>query len=528
MNRLASLAYLGTVQSNLTESLGSSEVDELVSSASLEEKVLLLAGARGLYDQAGRLPVEDLPVPAAADADGKAVGSTKLINLLQQVLENRRYDLLLEYANLLKKKQRYLPYEILPQILDISDAGYRQQLIPVLGPRGMWLSQFHPRWSWVSQGIASITEQDRTALKRAWEEGQLNQRKLALNVIRQTDVEEGRRWLEESLPREKANTRAILLESLQTGLSSTDEPFLEKMLDDRSEQVRQQAAELLMHLPDSALALRMKLRASAMVHGTLPTLQLVPPEELPLDWIRDGISPKTPAGRSKRGSWLEAVIRAVPVSTWTDRYGAEPAQFLQAVRHDPFCADLVRGLTRSIQLREEATAAELIWVDALWNYWLLEWQSSKKTEQTTLSCMVALLKRMPASTAEHHLLPFLVPGRMPADALLMLLENLPRPWSETFSRHYLQIARQIVKTAVLDQAYEWAKSMEQASRSVPEGLLDAALSPWELREPTSWTGHALVQQVERFLEQVQLRRMFYKELDSDQPQISQNVLQDER
>ena len=40
-----------------------------------------------------------------------------------------------------------------------------------------------------------------------------------------------------------------------------DEPFLESALDDRSREVRQQAADLLTRLPDSRLALRMAERA---------------------------------------------------------------------------------------------------------------------------------------------------------------------------------------------------------------------------------------------------------------------------
>lgn len=517
MNTLTRLAFTGTAQAKPTDLSGSSEVDALVPASAVEEQVLLLAGARGLYEQAGSLPVENLAVPSAVEGADRAIRSSKLIHLVRQVLENKRYDLLSEYAHTLKRQQRHLPYEVLPEVLEMADAGLRQQLLPVLGPRGIWLSQFNPRWAWVSQGVASVTEQDRSALKRAWEEGKLAQRLLALNIIRKSDAVEGRRWLEEAWSKEKADARATLLEGLQTGLSAADEPLLETLLDDRSEQVRQQAAALLMQLPDSAFAGRMQARAMDMVQGELPTLKLHPPEELSREWIRDGISNKTPAGRSKRGYWLETVISAVPVTFWTALCRGEPARFLQAIKQAPFAEDMVQGLTRSIQVHADDSAAVLSWVHALWNDWLLEWQSSKKKSQTTLSCMVALLKRLPATTAEQQVLPFLVLGRIHTDALMMLLDVLPRPWSMQFSMHYLQLARHIVKTGVLDQAHEWAKSLEMASRSLPRGVLGAALSPWELREPASWTGHALKQLVERFIEQVQLRKLFYEELEADTP-----------
>jgi len=515
MNTLVKLAFTGTALAKPSELLGVSEVDSLVNSSQLEEQVLLLAGARGLYEQAGWLPVHHVPVPPAAEAVDRAIRSPQLIHLLKQVLENKRFDLLTEYVRSLEQQHRHLPYEVLPEVLEVTEPELRQSILPVLGPRGIWLSQFNPRWAWVSQGTTSVTDNDRTALKRAWEEGKLSQRMLALNVIRQADATEGRQWLQDALPVEKADARATLVQALQTSLSVEDEPLLESLLDDRSEQVRQQAASLLGQLPESGYVSRMQLRAVAMVQGAYPQLTMNPPEELPRDWMRDGISNKSPAGRGKRGYWLESVVSAVPLQHWLSQCQGEPARFLQALQHDPYVDDMVQGLTRAVQVQADDTATILAWVHALWNYWLFEWQSSRKKNQVMLNCMVVLLKRLPPTTAEQQVLPFLVPGRIHTDALMMFLDVLSRPWSTTFSLHYLQLARHTVKTGVIDEAYEWAKSLEIASRSLPRSVLGAALSPWELREPASWTGRALQQLVERFIEHVQLRKLFYEELDAE-------------
>src|SRR5690348_15856749 len=89
---------------------------------------------------------------------------------------------------------------------------------------------------------------------------------------------------------------------LAFGLSLADEPFLERALDDRRKEVRQQAAGLLVRLPSSALAARMLDRARDLITlGTStilhrPRIDVTPPDEADVAMIRDGVNPKPPAG----------------------------------------------------------------------------------------------------------------------------------------------------------------------------------------------------------------------------------------
>ena len=239
-----------------------------------------------------------------------------------------------------------------------------------------------------------------------------------------------------------------------------------------------------------------------------------PPEELPKEWIRDGISPKVPTGRGKRAFYLEQVLSAVPLASWTDHFNLEPAQLLAALGDDAFAEDVILGWTRAIELFTEDNASRLAWVYALWNHWLARWQQDKKKCQFILSRIVVLLKLLPSSTAEQQVLPFLVIGRLDVDALTLLLDVLPQPWSQPFAVQYVKLARQIVKTGVIDQAYEWGKTLETAARALPRSAFIAALLPWDLERigEKSWTAAALAQQVERFCEVVRLRQMFMEEL----------------
>lgn len=518
MDTLLKTALVGTAKHPDIVLEDDHDVGTLISSMAMadkEERLLLAAGAFTVYQQAGLLPI-DIPAMEPAPPSQKVLRSPRLIHLLDQAIQHQKTDLLQEFLKALQKYHVELPYEVLPQALNITATGLREQLLPVLGERGRWLSQWNPRWQWVVQGVAAITNQDRTALRRAWDEGKLAQRALALSIIRQADAAEGRQWLEETLPQEKADARAALVEHLQVGLSADDEPLLERLLDDRSEQVKQIAASLLKQLPCSAFALRMRARAEGMLRKEGAALKTNPPDELPKDWSRDGIPLKVPIGRGKKAYWLEMIISTVPLAHWTKHFGLSPEKLLAAIQKDDFADDVIQGWTRATELDPEESAARLAWAYALWSHWLLRWQQDKKKSQETLSRMITVLKLLPSSTAEQHMLPFLVIGRLDIDALILMLDVLPRPWSAAFALQYLKLARQILKNEMLDQAHEWGKTLEIAGNAIPEAAFDAALATWDVeRKAKSWTATALLKQVERFVEAVRLRQLFFEEISSE-------------
>ena len=522
MDALLKRALIGTAKHpELTLEAGS-DIDALlggIATADMEERLLLAAGARSIYQQAGQLPRDNVAALEPAPPSRNVLRSPRLIHLLHQAMQAQKQDLLQEFLKALQLHHVALPYEVLPQALNITSTRLREELLPVLGERGRWLSQWNPRWQWVAQGIHAITSQDRTALRRAWEEGKLAQRALALSIIRQADAPEGRRWLEETLPQEKADARVVLVEHLQQGLHADDEPLLERLLDDRSDQVRQIAASLLKQLLSSAFSQRMRIRAECMLLKESTRLTAHPPEELPKDWVHDGIPAKVPVGRGKKAYWLEMVLSTVPLAHWTNHFELPPEKLLSSLNGDEYADDVILGWTRAIGLDAEDNAARLAWAYALWNYWLLRWQQEKKKSREILDRMVTVLKLLPSGTAEQNVLPFLVLGRLDLDALTLLLEVLPRPWSAGFAVPYLKLARQIVKTGMIDQAFEWGKTLEIAGNAIPEAAFNAALVEWDVERPgaKSWTATALIQQVEKFIDVVRLRQLFLDEIKSTSP-----------
>ncbi len=127
----------------------------------------------------------------------------------------------------------------------------------------------------------------------------------------------------------------MFLDSLRTGLSEADEPFLEQALGDRSRNVRATAAELLSALPGSALAARMAVRATACVAldrtGDAPAIVVEAPLECDPGMERDGVVATPPAGRGERSWWLGQLVEAAPLGTWRGRLGGRTAEEIVAL-----------------------------------------------------------------------------------------------------------------------------------------------------------------------------------------------------
>ncbi|MFH7594202.1 DUF5691 domain-containing protein [Streptomyces racemochromogenes] len=223
------------------------------------------------------------------------------------------------------------PSALLPALLDAARArsDLRPQALALAGARGLWLARLNPEWRFALRGSAGGGElpdpADGEAVARLWEEGLFAERVALLGAVRARDAAAATRLLAGTWATERAEDRLMFLDSLRTGLSMADEPFLEAALGDRSRNVRATAAELLSALPESALAGRMAQRALACVGPEA----VEPPAECDAGMLRDGVVKRPPAGRGERAWWLGQVVEAAPLSCWRARFGGlEPAEIV--------------------------------------------------------------------------------------------------------------------------------------------------------------------------------------------------------
>ncbi|MGW7362561.1 DUF5691 domain-containing protein [Streptomyces sp. NPDC054841] len=232
------------------------------------------------------------------------------------------------------------PASVLPALLDAARArtDLRPLALRFAGPRGLWLARLNADWkfalrgTWGSSqaggsggGSALPAPTDTEAVRRLWEEGLFAERVALLASVRAHDPAAALTLLTGTWQTERAEDRLMFLDSLRTGLSDADEPFLEQALSDRSRNVRTTAAELLSALPHSALAGRMAARAVSCIgldraEGTA-AIAVEAPHECDTAMQRDGVVPTPPSGRGERSWWLGQLVEAAPLATWPQRLG---------------------------------------------------------------------------------------------------------------------------------------------------------------------------------------------------------------
>ncbi|WP_369391411.1 DUF5691 domain-containing protein [Streptomyces sp. CG1] len=234
------------------------------------------------------------------------------------------------------------PPQALPALLDAARGrtDLRPAALAFAGPRALWLARLNADWRFALRaapggGAALPDPEDTEAVQRLWQEGLFAERAALLGALRTGTPARARELLASTWPTERAEDRLMFLDSLRTGLSAADEPFLEQALGDRSRNVRATAAELLSALPASALAARMAVRAAACVAldrtGDAPAIVVEPPFECDSGMQRDGVVDTPPAGRGERSWWLGQLAESAPLGTWPGRLGGRTAHEIVAL-----------------------------------------------------------------------------------------------------------------------------------------------------------------------------------------------------
>lgn len=282
----------------------------------------------GAVDAGEVAPDEELgPVPRVA--------AERLAGIL-----GGEYDRVLpEWLAAASASGRVVPAYVLPELLERGgrDRSIRAHLGVLAGRRGRWLARRNPAWGYLLEEPTG----------QAWELGSAADRRVHLRAVRADDPAAARRLLESTWEQETPDDRAEFIEVLADGLSMADEPFLERALDDRRREVRQEAANLLTRLPESRLARRMTERARACLTITERAILVEPPGECDKAMERDGVRAKPPRGIGERAWWLQQVVARTPVAVWGD-----PDELLQ-LRIPDWDADVKAAWVRAAVLQRD-------------------------------------------------------------------------------------------------------------------------------------------------------------------------------
>lgn len=328
------------------------------------QQLLRATAVAAVLERAGWRPAQPaatvataaLPPPAAESRP--APQGEPLLRLLGEVLQGNAPELLaLALASLDEAGQR-LPYALLVDALHQGrqSVELRQWLTPVLGERGRWLAAQNPQWAY-AHGV-----QETADAEQIWQEGSLEQRVALLQQQRATDPAGARARLEASLKELGARERAPMVQSLARGLSADDEALLEKLLGDRSKEVRESAASLLARLPHSPHSQRMGAALLAMLsQDAQGEWQIEPPQEGHKDWERDGVTLQPPAYiKGHRAWWLQQLVELTPLDFWHQQLNKTPEQLWEWSRRSDWKSALRQGWIAALRAQRDVRWLPLI------------------------------------------------------------------------------------------------------------------------------------------------------------------------
>lgn len=290
--------------------------------------------------RAGRGPRHDGEPPEPSPEEEQAAVSRRAGERLARIMGGEHERLLPEWLAAAAGTGRRVPPCALPGLLDrgARDMSIRAHLGVLAGRRGRWLAGLNPAWAYLLEEPTGET----------WELGGAADRRAHLRRLRASDPEAARLLLENTWEEETPGDRAEFVEVLADGLSMTDEPFLERALDDRRREVRQQAANLLARLPASRLAGRMAARAAACFTVEAGVLTVEAPHACDKEMERDGVRAKPPRGTGERAWWLQQLVARAPLTVW-----GHPPELLLAMRVPAWDAEVKAGWVRAAVLQRD-------------------------------------------------------------------------------------------------------------------------------------------------------------------------------
>jgi hypothetical protein len=389
------------------------------SAARLLDQAALLTVRR----RAGRLPGTAEPIAPAPPETARIVppGAARR---LRQILGGERIRALPEWLEHAAANGYRVPPGLLPELLERgrADRAIRPFIARAAGRRGVWLALQNTDWAY----LVAESGADAGTGPETWETGTRAQRVARLRWLRDTDPAAAVTVLRSTWAREPAPDRALFLGIFERGLALGDEEFLEAALDDRGQDVRRIAADLLAGLPGSAYGRRMAERARDCLRAEDRTVRLRTQQWIIIDppsahddaMQRDGIPFHAAERIGNRAGWLREILARTPLSTWTELFGVRPMEVVClpiADGHDTHSAkDVHLGWARAALRQRDAD-----WARALLKGGVV------LDEIEALTDLLAALPAAEQGGAAADLIRWVEGG----PELLRALDRIPGPWT---------------------------------------------------------------------------------------------------
>ena len=349
----------------------------------------VLLDAAAAYGAVHRATIPSVPSSAARDTgwptSSRPLAPEALYSALEQILVSKPQQQLLATAlGVVAERGWRLPAPLLVRVL--NETAYRHEereaVLDVIDERAAAVLREHPVWGKRVEPLVSLPGGD-SGDDSVWRLGTTAQRLAYFRRLRAQDPAAARTLMVASWKKEKAEAREGIVEALATGLGEADLPLLEMAITDRSGGVRQAAAQVLLHLPESGLVQRAEALAPSHMNVTKRFLRTTRvdcrPIEVTDEVLRDEYGERgtgdpsrvdvgPPAARKAAAghppALLEEVVGRVPIDRWPALIGLSAGQLLEAeVTFDGEPLDLRRALFTADR-RESGALIEACTADA--------------------------------------------------------------------------------------------------------------------------------------------------------------------
>jgi hypothetical protein len=320
------------------------------SAAGKPDALLHQAAVFGTQARAGFKPRTIAAALPPCPQDATPVAGTAPMATLARLLASPDFGMITEWAELASAKNLRVADAAVPLLLDWWSRQPRrpETAFSVLGKRGNWLASLNADWRKPVAGSEVPANSD-----EIWQTGTTPQRAALLLTVRRLDPSRARSLVQSTWESDGADEHRKFIEVLNEKRSMTDEPFLESVLDDKSNLVRKAAAAVLSQITGSRFKMRMNERARTMVilenkRGVLKRtskVTLSPPQEFDKSWERDGIEEQPPSGTGSRAWWLRQILAAADLSVWTDVSGLDPSGVLKIIAADDYFGTVLEAMS---------------------------------------------------------------------------------------------------------------------------------------------------------------------------------------
>lgn len=299
-------------------------------SSDKEAKFLQKAAVIYNYRQCGFTPEQkELPVTVAPE-EIKSYCSEEAANVLSDILNEDNTALLELWMVLCNTKQQLFWPDVLPAVMDIAlkDKSLQPLVNACSGNRGWWLSTLNPAWDY----FTILTNEE------IWQTGKPEERVNVLKKLRQINPEQAREWLQQTWVQENAASKVDLLKALRINACVADLEWLESLLNEKGQKVKDEALALLKLIPGSAIvniyqdllreSVILKKEKALLGMMTKVSIQQKLPDTVDENIFRSGIEKLAgqKSGISDESFIIYQLMAAVPPSFWEKQFDATAEQ----------------------------------------------------------------------------------------------------------------------------------------------------------------------------------------------------------